>query len=513
MDPLLKFFQILRNNGFTPGQAAGLWQEKYTLASPILWSHHALRHDLALRCIAKTHRQLCQRLDQIQTPLDWHVYRHQFPDFLQTLHQDSQAQFSHGPDLLKCYWSTLAMEEGIIHYEKRANNPEAIPDERDVYNWEDLYNIASRRQALEDLCDHVPHGSFVLQSWQSILKQTGLRSLRWSWGEALEPQARLQQSLLQAQSWLQERLHWEGPVLGLAGRTSLALTNRGKSDGMVQIDHGGSGQTLTVGHWSIVAHEWLHTLDSSLAKYFDLQPSWMTTSLMHWEGEDPPHEAMVAWFGQMECVLLMAPPEEVQINIRQEVIDWPKRMLESLGHGLNIQEEIHLQQQRLQEDTWDAELAELAWLRVLKAQYGTLTPKTLRTAKLLVADTQFSHQTSIGERSGFWAEYLIGLPHEDAEGKPCTPKSEGCMRYLGHPVEIMARSFEAALAFGEDRNAIWIPPEERPNAGLLWPTLAECSRHQNVWQKTLQQIKPVWQEWRNKNYAKKAPPHNSSLME
>ena len=69
------------------------------------------------------------------------------------------------------------------------------------------------------------------------------------------------------------------------------------------------------------------------------------------------------------------------------------------------------------------------------------------------------------------------------------------MRYLGHPVEIMARSFEAALAVDQEPNPIWIPPQDRPNAGLIWPTIAESRYHQQGWKQTLTAINMLWNSW------------------
>ncbi len=499
MNEVLRWFDQVKDWGFTPAQAHALWIEHRVLASPILWSHKALRHDEKLRAIAWTHRTLRERLLMVDHPRAWNHYWKSMPERL--LHIEKKiSQYMHSGSI-RDYWPIIAMGEYGYSYDNRIKglHQESHPLNLNttVYSWDDLIDLALRTMVLERLSEQAPsivneNGGDQNQKWQSILYKTGLRSIRWGWLDnvsATISQERLRQGLLLAQRLLSNGVGWEGRILGLGGNTSLVLMDRGHSDGLVQPDIKGKGQTLTIDTWTILAHEWLHILDRQISKISKGNKSWATTTLLNWEHEKEPNPLLLSWFEIMARVMLESPPEEVLKENQQEIPHWAFRITMALGGLGEVREEIIRQQHMIDNHTWSISTAENGWLRILDDRPLTIIPpKTRRTAQLLARDTLYGLEVKNKREGAGWMDYLNTLPENDISGNPCKAGDPGCPRYLTHPIEIMARSFEASMGCDRTLDSIWMPYSLRPNAGLMWPLLAETRFQREAWQKGLGEI-------------------------
>lgn len=505
---LTALFQRLQAAGFSAGQAAAYWDEVHALASPMLFSFSALRNEPRLRAVAAAHAILRDKVLAIQTPSQWEEYCQQIPVIMHRTQREICERWAGCEHALRDFWPVLAMDEGVADYARRTTMGHGIEASREVEGWPDLLSRVHRRYALDVLCGQVQLPSHApVRSWQRVLNMTGLRSVRWSYGD--EPgtprhQQMLMQALLYAQDLLRGGIRWPGPLLGLAGSTSLALTDRGASDGMVQPDPGGMGQTMTLGHWSVLAHEWMHALDIRLARHFHCDKTWATHAGLEWNSIEDPPEPLMVWFWQMGMILGAAPDEKTQPAIQAQMLQWEQRALDTLGHGLHVQEEIARQKVQIQQQQWSLADAEEGWLRVLT---GEDLAQQYRTAHLLARDTEFALEVLTGKCQGYWSEYVSRLRASLQEVSPavappalldpgCTNHATTSLRYLTSAVEVMARSFECSLS-GEHPDNIWIPATHRPNAGLLWPVPAESNLMGRSWRETLRHLKPLWMEWRN----------------
>lgn len=486
-----------RSNGFTPEQAAGHWDELHTLGSPILFSRASLRNDPRLRAVAAAHHHLATLLIDIDTPEEWHRYCKHHPVVLSHLSSHLLSRWPSCGDVLKDYWPVLAMDEGSSEYARRILLGNELPSEREMRSWEELEAFIFHRHAMHDLVEQAqPDPPSRRSSWQSTLKLVGLRSLRWSIGDdpgSAEQQGLLMETLRSAQDRLRRVVGWPGPLLGMAGTTSLALTDNGSSHGVVQPDPGGPGQTMTLGHWSVVAHEWLHSLDIRLARHFGYAKPWATQVMLGWNEEALPPVSMMAWGLQVSLVMGVPRPEAALPQIQQELAPWDQRVLSSMGNALPIQEEVRRQQRKIQSQTWTIEDADRGWRQVFAG--ADLISKVSRTAALLSYDTAFTLDTMSGKASGAWAEYIDRL--RTAERTSETPGLHNLLR----PVEVIARSFEVAMASTNHRpgGLVWLPSEVRPNAGLLWPLPSEAAFHARGWENTLRALRPLWQQWRQQS--------------
>lgn len=499
---LALLFHNLRAQGFTASQAAAYWNEVHILASPILFALSSLRKSASMRAVSLAHAQLSACVLGVKTPSQWEDYCNDMPLLIRQIQEAVSQRWTGVDNAVRDHWPVLAMDEGLTEYGKRSTMGHVMPSCCDkTSTWDDLLQKVENRYALDVLCDQVvlPKQT-ARRSWQRVMAQTGLRSIRWSFGDdpgSAQNQDRLRSVLLHAQSLLRSGLGWKGPVLGLAGRTSIALTDRGKSDGMVQPDPGGTGQTMTLGHWSVLAHEWMHTLDIMLARHYDCKQAWATHAALEWDEEAPPPVPLMAWFWQVGCVLGGEPPSRLLPVIGKEIAQWPDRVRSSLGMSLSIQEEIARQQSRIARKAWTPSDSQEGWVRALN-EHGAL-PKATQTAYLLSRDMEFALDVETGAAQGYWSEYIARLralidPPADL---PLLPSpSPDPIRYLTNAVEVMARSFEVSLAHGRAPGLVWVASMDRPNAGLVWPTPTEAQFQGVGWKATLAALRPLWKQWK-----------------
>lgn len=479
-----------KSRGFSPGQAYAHWRELHALASPILFSRKQVKRNPSLHAVMAAHHYLSSTVSSISSPSKWIDYCNRHSDMLSQLSLHLEKQWGASPTVLHDYWPVLAMDEGVIEFSRRSSSSFRIDFDEPIGSWEDLEDVLSLRHAMVDLARLAPPGKET-RSWQEVLDQTGLRSVRWSWGDspgAIEQQQVLRHALILAQERIRERVKWSGPVLGLAGSTSLALTSLPGSHGVVQPDPGGPGQTMTLGHWSVLAHEWLHTLDCRLSRHFKFQRPWATHVMLGWEDVDPPSMEMMAWGLQVSLVMGVPSPVQELPQIQDELSRWQQRIVHAIGASLEIQEEIQRQEILVAQGQWTMAGAISGWEQALSSM--GYDHRMRRTAWLLAADTNFALMTKRGEASGSWSGYLDLLRRQ--------PDPPPGLAILLRPVEIMARSFEAALSSDgpSPGRLVWVPVSMRPNAGLLWPLSPEAQFHARQWRKTLEALRPLWGLWK-----------------
>lgn len=495
----LRWFDQLREWGFTPAQAQAVWREHRVIASPVLWSHRALRQDARLRAAAWAQRTLRARLLTIDHPRAWEHYWKAMPDFLRYLERRISQRGRKVSGALRGLWPTIAMGEDTDSFDGRCKEPLTYRwAGGPALAWDDVIEVALRHMVLDRLVEQTP---MVMASedeepaWQRTLTETGLRSIRWGWLDSVAegtPPGRVRAGLLMAQNLLGAGLGWRGQILGLGGHTSLVLVDRGRSDGIVQPDPTGEGQTLTIDTWTILAHEWAHVLDRRVGHLAGGPKPWATTSLLAWQEEADPGPLLLAWFETMARVMLETPDETVLVANRLELPQWALRATMALGGLGEVREEIIRQQHMLDHDTWTIESAERGWLRLLDNRpLAVIPPQVRRTAQLLARDTAYAQASGRGQANGGWMDYLGRLPESDIDGNPCKPGDPGCPRYLTHPIEVMARSFEAAIGCDRPLDSVWTPQSLRPNAGLMWPLLAETRSQREAWLSTLSQVRTL----------------------
>lgn len=487
---MLRWFDSLREWGFSPAQALRVWHEHRAIASPILWSHQALRKDARLRAAAWAQRTLRARLLTCDHPRAWEHYWKAMPDFLRYLERRINQRGRHVSGAMLGLWPAIAVGEDEGSYAKRLNGQSPTPRDHDPGGWDDLVEVAQRARVLDRLAEQapdIPGDGEDEAAWQRALIDTGLRSIRWGWLDSLSHRAsqqQVQEGLRMAQSMLGAGIGWRGQLLGLGGDTSLVLVDRGRSDGVVQPDPEGQGQTLTIDTWTILAHEWAHLLDRRVGFLAQGPRPWATTSLLGWNDAQDPGPLLLAWLESLSVVMLDDPDETVLAANRGELSQWALRATMALGGLGEVREEIIRQQHMFDHGTWQCDLAEQGWLRLLDNRpLAVIPPQVQRTAQLLARDTAFALEAAHGRVRGGWLEYLMRLP--EGEGSTMEP---GGVRYLTHPVEVMARSFEAAIGCDRPLDSVWVPHALRPNAGLMWPLLAETRHHQQAWRTTLTQL-------------------------
>lgn len=487
-------FRKWKEKGFTPEQAAAHWSELRTLASPILFARSAFKKDPRLLAVAEAHRHLLGVVSRIETPGDWVRYCKHHPVTLEELSEHLSKRWPESGNVLRDYWPLLAMDEGSVEYRRRITMGQGVEPERVMPSWDALETSIRHRDAMLDLVeqDQPALTPSWKVSWQATLKAVGLRSLRWSYGDEPGPQERqwrLMGALRSAQDRLRRGVGWDGPLLGLAGSTSLALGGNGSSHGVVQPDPGGRGQTLTLSNWSVLAHEWLHALDVRLSRHYGYEKPWATQVILDWREDALPPVPMMAWGLQVSQVMGIPRADPALENIQWDLEKWDERITHSLGSGMRIQEEIGRQKTKIGLGSWGQEDACRGWRRALEDQGD---PRVARTAYLLSADTAFSLECKEGKNFGTWPEFMERLRAADA-----LHPVPG-LALLLRPVEVLARSFEVALAAIHQRpgGLVWVPSSARPNAGMLWPLPAEAEFQAHSWANTLRALRPLWRDWK-----------------
>jgi hypothetical protein len=502
-----RFVAHCRATGFTPAEAASFFAELAALGSPMQFEPTRLRRTPWLRVLAHWHRTLRAAVLRVRTPEDWVDYCHAW----------SQGSFE-GPTLeagryvaqgsarafLFTHWPLLSLGEPEVAFERRCSGPWLEPDPT-LTTWEALdHRVAHPRllwrllQAVDGPLPPALPTRALKGRWAQALRRTGLRSVRWHWAEPLTPIQRgaLAQMLEEVQTLLAAPLGWEGPVLGLAGSTGLELmaSPDGVGHGHVRLDPYATGQTLLVDDWGVIAHEWLHTLDATLARDSGQRTRYLTLALA--EETTPPvampevEQATDAWWRQVLRVQFEPLPPEVAQAVHAELGEWGGRMAETLGDSPALQAHLAHERACAQAGTWTVPEAEARWVTWM----GTHLPEAnaalaARTAQLLTQDMAVGLFPERLDADGpVWATFLREGVHGAA-----TADVPRALRpaYLASPIELMARSFEAA--YGPQTGAfqaVW--RAVYATAGMIWPMPAEAHYQYAGWVACMRALEPWW---------------------
>lgn len=490
--------------GFSLDQARLFFQELSALASPYQFEPQRLRRTPWLRSLAHWHRHFRNLIEQVRTVDDWLAYQKAWRHHVFDGPHAHGGHFSATGDarrFLFTHWPLLSMGEPEAAFENRCSGRWPAGEAGAPKSWAGLAARVNHPRLLGRLLAELP--AVVRQSapasvdaWARLLRQTGLRSVRVHWAESPHAQLAVLMDILQeAQSLLTAPLGWTGPVLGLAGATGLEfVAGAGDGSGQVRLDPFTTGQTLMVDDWGVMAHEWLHTLDATLARDTQQPTRWMTLGLAEDVHTLPTQWAIAqagsAWWDQVNLIQFAPLPVAVLTQVDSDLADWPTRLRETLGVVPGFEARMIEESVRLQRGDWHEDESQRRWQEWI----GLALPEAdddlaWRTAQLFSAEMALiGHTQSLD--GPVWATFLRQRAHD--RGLAGTAPRSTQQRYLASPIELMARSFEAAFGPHEgDPNPVWLVT--RSAAGMVWPLPAEQSYQRDGWTRCLKAMEPWWQ--------------------
>lgn len=502
-----RFVAHCQATGFSVAEASAFFHELAALASPYQFEPQRLRRTAWLRALAHWHRRLRDRVRHIRSVEDWRAYQKAWmrPHEASALgfqgpHAQG-AQFVESGDAVHFvarHWPLLSLGEPEAAFEGRRQG--VWPTFEPATSWNALNAQVTHPRLLGRLLkalNLVPDPTRPDPSWTQALRETGLRSVRVHWAESHHGrQTDLVQVLLEAQAMVAGPVKWAGPVLGLAGATGLELVagHGGERSGQVRLDPYATGQTLMVDDWGVMAHEWLHTLDATLARDCQQPTRWMTLGMAEDEPSlpsDPRVEAAgSAWWDQVACVQFLPLPAEVRTAVQRDLNRWPERLRQTLGGAPGVEE--HLAEESLQMDRgqWHEAEAQARWEAWMEAALPEADADLRwRTAQMFSAEMALAVHTDDFD-GPVWANFLRERTHDRGLGRWAARASQ--QRYLSSPIELMARSFEAAFGPHEGGpNPVW--QVTRAEAGMRWPLPAERAHQREGWLRCFQALTPWWQ--------------------
>lgn len=489
---------LQRERGFTLFEATEFSREIEVLASPVVFNHQCLRRYEWMRKLSREHQNLRQQIESIQTPEAWNRWKKGWTN------GDIKWSVERSED---AFWGLVALgEETPDLVNRRHGKMHSLIDHSKIKQWKDLENLINSRLVLNKL-KLASFASFGIKgsdnlnySLQKALRLTGLRSIRWNWFEEIKPEAipYFTKCLIGIQNALIAPLGWMGPVLGLNGETGLVLSAGKRSEGVGQVflDPNPSlkrhGQQLYLDTLEVLPHEWLHTLDSTLARDTFRQRKWATLSIMEGEDNLPQNltlkTALEAWWDQVIRVQFAPLPDEVYAELCLELPQWPQRILNALGHDKAVRDMIKHEQKLIQSHQWTAQDSLSEWKVFLNLNRpGVSNERRHRTAALLSGEIGLSlipNLLPIDEP--MWVGFLNSITDPKIPPQKCTD----CQAYLVNPLEIMARSFEVAFQTIGSDNLFWGTPHQQ--AGMIWPLEAERLYQQDGWTLCFEEMEGWW---------------------
>lgn len=502
----LTFIAHCQREGFTPAEAGSFYAELVALASPCQFEWRRVRRSAWLRALAYWHRNLRVAIQRVRTVEDWVTYCHGWARATfegPTVNGEQYVAHGAARDFVRSHWAVLSLGEPAGAFDRRCEGPWLEPDPT-LPNWDALQGRIQHPRLLRRLLDEVDNPlpepadlGVVRREWAAMLRHTGLRSVRWHWAENLASaeQRGLAVMLGEVQWLLDQPLNLGGPLLGLAGATGLELMAGvdAHGQGHVRLDPYPTGQTLMVDDWGVLAHEWLHTLDITLARDTGQNQRYLTLALADDEPTLPSNDALAqaggAWWTLVDRIQMAPLPADVFRDVQADLARWPERFRDSLGKAASLDVLIATEQQHMAQHTWTVAGAAQRWTRWLKTDLMADDALAEGTAQWLVRDLELTAWPDrVPDDEPTWAWSLRQQKQRDQLGQGPS-RLHGA--YLAHPIELMARSFEAAMGPGDGvTGPVWSAMHS--SIGMIWPTPSEL-RHQAIgWRMAMTAIKGWW---------------------
>lgn len=484
-----RWISRMRSHGFSPVDALGLAHELDALASPLVFSSRALSGQLWTQAVTALHTQIAGQLAHIQSPLAFSRWRSAWAE-------------RGGNPLFARYWMVLAMGEAQSDLELRQGGHwQALTEGWVGHGWDDVVEVLCRRRVMPGLGDGT--SKVIPGQMDEVLNHTGLRSVRWGYFENPGDVPNVLGRLGDAQGALAATLGWTGPVLGLGGETGLVLSAGKRTEGAGQVFLDGSammgrlGQQLYLDTWDVLAHEWAHTLDSTLARRAGCVKKWATLAILDGMPEMAgtlASTALEAWWTQVLRVQFEPVPEAIHRQLQREVQAWPERILNALGDGEMVCAMVEGEMEKISRNIWTQQDSTHDWKHFFDQWMPEATlARRFRTALLIAGEIALALKpANILPDEPMWAGFLHTLASH--QGDSGGGRFTDGVSYLANPVEIMARSFE--VAFQDDGHApsaplLWGIPQRE--AGLVYPLEAERAWQREGWLEMAEVMQGWWQ--------------------
>lgn len=486
-----RWIALKKKQGFTPSFAYDLAQALNQWASPWFFCNQAFNKKPILKKFQKVYSNLKENLEKIESLQEWQDFQILNQGLTQGLTKEWWENYKDllsldGPSEKKIsnQSESFILNQPMNHFKK-------------MESWENLEKYLLGNIVLP----HLMIQSDVINdkkriSLEESLEKTGLQSIRWGWFEEIttEMEEDLAKTLCYLQEELATPLGWSGPILGLNFETALILTraNRAENTGQVILNQHQLGQQLSLDTWEVLPHEWLHTLDCTLARSTNRQHQWTTLSIVEGDENLPSHlilkESLLHWWEQVMLIQFSPLPDAVYEEIKIELQHWPNRILNSFGEKAEVKSRIKKEQSLIQKNQWNEQESQQRWLNFLNQSYPHLNQQRRhRTASLIAGEIRLAlnaHQIPLDEP--VWIGFLNSFTDTPEPHKTCTD----CHAYLVNPVEVMARSFEVAFQIQDHHGLIWNAPLSQ--AGMIWPLKPEQQYQKEGWVICFQALKEWW---------------------
>ena len=495
------FLHQAQAQGFEASDAWSLWHERLMLGDKA--------HEIVLDPMESPCQELLNHardvLAHIQTPHDWSEYLQTWPTWVQSWNQTHPKNILDDQSMM---WINVlgfqanqtdriqARLQGLNPWKPGPMSYDVLFEQAKQGQWMSTLpevGITSKAKSSALKISLEPHHITpeVLMVWQQPLvhamQESGLTRLTWpiDLPQTQETYLHLAQLITESNTSLQTITGWQGPVLGLQGHVSLQIV---PEEPKIYDTLGMTGLTLHQGKdgarfvhmivstnpktWRSLGHEWFHALDMWMSSSTQLYSNTGLASEHPWFVKD----ALNPW------VNLYRGLEHTSLSQNQQQDDFDAWQLNSTTRAWPIlaQPTAMIIQAQRTHPNWTVQQS----LDVFTQQLG---PKMAHDLHPLIQEVIFEHPQLNNDHTSTW---MAMAAQKD--------KQEGTS-YWGHPMEMMARSFETyAMQFSS--TDLIRRKTYHDNDMTLSPDLKQSVVAKPVWQAFFSTLTPQWQSTLN-------PPH------
>jgi hypothetical protein len=259
-------------NGFAPGEALALYQEKR-----LFQQHTLLAWDLVE---PRWFTEAREELAHIRSPLEWRLYSERWPALMEKVYQTRNAcPWAATVHSLLAYPTRWEEDIGLpLSFDRRYKRETAIPAPPHwgmPWTWQQVHKVIAK-----DLLPlPSPHRPMPRRWTDSVgvaclrrqLERLGLSGLQWPWARQAVAQTTwlIFCQLRELQQGLGKITRWTGPLLGL-GRglwLRLGIDSGDNGGGYACHDYGLPHICASWTDWPIIlSHEWMHMFDAWLRR-------------------------------------------------------------------------------------------------------------------------------------------------------------------------------------------------------------------------------------------------------